>query len=409
MKLAKRTYIIRLTIVVSCVVSVALLSGCGGGSPQQPVAGLTITTASLPNGTSDTPYSQTIQASGGVAPFAWTVSAGALPHNVALSNSTTNTVTISGTPDTAAQGVGFSVKVTDSASQSASQSYTVSILLEPDTLTLSPASLSFTQLVATPSSAQAEVVTNTGTAAVAISSIALIGNPAEFGQNNTCGSSLAAGLSCTVNVTFTPSQLGPMGAALSIIDNTVGSPHNVSLTGVGLTSGSNATLSATRLTFGGSQLVGTTSGALSVKLANYGTTALNITSITATTNFGESDNCQGSNLASGANCTIKVTFTPTAAGDVTGTISVTDDASGNPQTVTLSGAGTTTSYTLTGNCFYAVDPAGLQCAETQEPTLCPPGQPANTTSVSSCGGGGPTRVDDSRRCSGGTGGRCVAQ
>jgi putative Ig domain-containing protein len=244
------------------------------------------------------------QASGGVAPFTWTVSAGALPHNVVLSNSTTNTVTISGTPDTAAQGVGFSVKVTDSASQSASQSYAVSILLEPDTLTLSPASLSFTQVVGTPSGAQAEVVTNAGTPAVAISSIALIGNPAEFGENNTCGSSLAAELSwCSVNITFTPSQLGPMGAALSIIDNTVGSPHNVSLTGLGLTSGANATLSATKLTFGGSQLVGTPSGALSVKPANYGTTALNITSITATTDFGESDNCQGSNLASGANCT----------------------------------------------------------------------------------------------------------
>jgi len=407
MNLAKRTYIIRLTIVVSCVVSVALLSGCGGGSPQQSVARLTIATAALPNGTSDTPYSQTIQASGGVAPFIWTVSAGALPHNVVLSNSTTNTVTISGTPDTAAQGVGFSVKVTDSANQSASQSYAVSILLEPDTLTLSPASLSFTQLVGTPSGTQSEVVTNTGTAAVAISSIAFIGNPAEFGQNNTCGSSLAAGLSCTVNITFTPSQLGPMGAALSIIDNTVGSPHNVSLTGVGLTSGPNATLSAAKLTFGGSQLAGTTSGALSVRLVNYGTTALNITSITATAHFGESDNCQGSNLASGANCTIKVTFTPAAAGDVAGTISVTDDASGSPQTVTLSGAGTTTSYTLSGYCFYAVDPAGIQCTQTQS-AQCLAGQPANSTSVVSCAGGASARVGQTR-CSGGTGGNCIAQ
>ena len=79
-----------------------------------------------------------------------------------------------------------------------------------------------------------------------------------------------------------------------------------------------------------------------------------------------------------------MTFTPTAAGNLMGTISVTGNASGSPQTVTLSGTGTTTSYTLTGSCFYAVDPAGNQCTQTQEPTLSPVGQPANTTSVFSC-------------------------
>jgi hypothetical protein len=132
------------------------------------------------------------------------------------------------------------------------------------------------------------------------------------------------------------------------------------LAGVGMTSGPNATLSAASLTFGGIQLVGTTSPALSVKLINYGTTALNLASIAASANFGESDNC-GSSLPSGGIGTIKVTFTPTAAGNLMGTISVIDNASGSPQTVTLSGTGTTTSYTLTGSCFYAVDPAGNQC------------------------------------------------
>jgi hypothetical protein len=399
--------VMRLMVVVSCVISVALLSRCGGGSSQQSVQRLTIAPAALPNGTSETPYSQTIQASGGVAPFTWTVSAGALPNNVALSSSTTDTVTISGTPDTAVQGLAFTVKVTDSASQAATQPYTVSILLEPDTLTLSPASLSFAQLVGTSSGAQAEVITNTGTSAVVISSIALIGNPAEFGQSNSCGSSLAAGLSCIIYVTFTPTQLGPMIAAIMITDNTVGSPHNVPLSGVGLTSGPNATLSAGNLGFA-TQHVGTTSPAHGITLTNYGSTVLNITSIAATANFGESDNC-GSSLASGANCIINVTFTPSASGSLNGTLSITDNDPGSPQTVALSGTGTTTNYTLTGDCFYAVDPAGLQCTETQEPTLCPPGQPANTTSVTSCGSGVSARVDSSRRCSGGTGGRCVAQ
>jgi hypothetical protein len=256
-----------------------LLNGCGGGAsaPQ-----LMITTASLPNGTSELTYSQTIQSSGGVAPFTWTVSAGTLPHNLALSSSATNIATISGTPDVAAQGVAFTIKVTDSANQSTAQSYTVSILLEPDTLTLAPPSLSFApQLIGARSGAQAETVTNTGTSEVVISNIALTGtDAADFSQSNTCGSSLAVGANCTINVTLTASQLGPRSASITITDNTIGSPHSVSLSGVGLTSGPNAALSATSLTFG-NQVVGTTSSAQSITLSNYGTMTLSIASIAA--------------------------------------------------------------------------------------------------------------------------------
>ncbi len=177
------------------------LSGCGGGSSQQsvPPLPLTIGTASLPNGASEIPYSQTIQASGGVGPYAWTVSAGALPLDLTLSGSETNMATISGTPDAAVQAAGFTIEVTDSANQSATQPYTVSIVVEPDTLTFSPASLSFLprqQLIGSMSAAQTETLTNTGTLEVVISNIALTGTNA--GQSNTCGSSLAAGASCPI-------------------------------------------------------------------------------------------------------------------------------------------------------------------------------------------------------------------
>jgi hypothetical protein len=61
---------------------------------------LAISTTALLDGVVGTPYSQTIQASGGVAPFTWVVSAGTLPSSLNLDNSTTSTLTISGTPDT---------------------------------------------------------------------------------------------------------------------------------------------------------------------------------------------------------------------------------------------------------------------------------------------------------------------
>jgi hypothetical protein len=229
-----------------------------------------------------------VQASGGVSPFLWTVSSGVLPHNLQLTPSGLNSVTISGTPDTVAQGVTFTVKVTDSANQSSTQSYTVSILGQPDTLTLSPASLSFNpQLVRTASGTQTSTLTNTGSTSVAINNIAPTGtNAGDFSESNTCASSLGPECDCVIHVTFTPSQPGPRVGSIAITDDTVGTPHQLPLSGIGLTSGPNATLSATDLNFG-NQSVCTSSGPLSITLSNYGTTTLNIAGIAPTTDFGE--------------------------------------------------------------------------------------------------------------------------
>ena len=379
---------------VTVLMFLVAFASCGGPTQAPPTAPV-ITTASLPNGTLETPYSQSIQVSGGVAPFHWAVSAGALPHNVALNPSVANTVTLSGTPDTAVQALAFTVQVTDSASQSAVQPYTVSILLEPDTLTLSPPSLSFApQLVGTLSAVQSETVTNTGSVPVLINGVALAGtNVADFSETNNCGSSLAAGANCVINVSVTPGQLGPSSAAITITDSTVASPHAVALNGMGLTSGPNASLylAGKSLTLP-LTLVGTTSPALSLKLSNYGTAALSLAGITVTANFGESDNC-GSSLASAASCTINLTFTPPAVGTVTGTLSITDNASGSPQTVSLSGTGTKNSFT--GACLVV---AGNICQVSQN--ACPAGHPAQYTGSVSCVNGGTYGIDSSAGCKG---------
>jgi hypothetical protein len=96
---------------------------------------------------------------------------------------------------------------------------------------LAPVSLSFAdQAIATSSSAQSVTLTNTGSAALAISSIMASG---DFGQTNNCGTSVAAGNNCTISVTFTPTATGTRTGAVTITDNASGSAQAVPLSGTG--------------------------------------------------------------------------------------------------------------------------------------------------------------------------------
>jgi hypothetical protein len=380
------------------------LSGTSPVITVSPIA-VAILTGALSGGVIGTPFSQTIQAAGGVAPFTWKVSSGALPHNLTLGASTANSVTISGTPDTASQAVVFTIQISDSAHHTATQPYTVSILLQADSLALSAASLDFgNQIVGGASGALTETLSNTATADMLIGSIVIDtwnqpSNSGEFTQSSTtCGSTLAAGASCTINLTFTPGQTGPRAAVLTITDDTAGSPQSVSLGGVGLSTGPNVTLSTDSLPFLGSELVGTTSPARTLSLSNYGTAALNIGSISTTASFAEKDNCVGS-VPSLGSCTISVTFAPGGSGDVTGTLSISDDAAGAPQKVTLSGTGSASTPPLNGICL-------TSCGLATDTAQCPVGQPSeNPVPVSLgrvCGvgpEGGSAVLDEARFCS----------
>jgi hypothetical protein len=99
-------------------------------------------------------------------------------------------------------------------------------------------------------------------------------------------------------------------------------------------------LSPVSLTFP-SQAIGTSSNPQSVTLSSTGSAALAISSIAASGDFSQTNNC-GASLATGNNCTINVTFTPTATGTRTGAVTITDNATGSPHVVNLSGTGTGT-------------------------------------------------------------------
>jgi len=102
-----------------------------------------------------------------------------------------------------------------------------------------------------------------------------------------------------------------------------------------------ASFDATSLTFL-PQPVNIPSTAQTVKLSNNGGATLTGIAVTITgtnaADFGQTNTCTAT-LAAGANCTISVTFTPTAVGAFTAKLSIADNAFGNPQTIGLSGTG----------------------------------------------------------------------
>ena len=96
---------------------------------------ITVTPASLPSANEDLAYSQSITASGGNAPYGYTVTSGALPPGLTLSSGGV----LSGTP-TASGSFNFTVTATDALTYTASQAYTLTVVAAP-TITIAPASL----------------------------------------------------------------------------------------------------------------------------------------------------------------------------------------------------------------------------------------------------------------------------
>ena len=96
---------------------------------------------------------------------------------------------------------------------------------------LSASNLAFgAEVVSTTSTAQPVTLTNRGGSALTISSVT---TSADFTQTNTCGTSVGVGASCTISVTFTPSQGGNRTGTLTVSDTAPGSPHTVALSGTG--------------------------------------------------------------------------------------------------------------------------------------------------------------------------------
>jgi len=277
--------------------------------------------------------------------------------------------------------------------------------------TLSTTSITFAnQLINTNSLPQAVTVSNTGNAPLVINGFSLTDlalNPTlQFVQSTTCVSPLAAGASCTANVTFTPTVTGPLSAILTMNVAAPATSPVINLTGTGgapvltVTQPQPATLAF------GSQLINTTSPAQTVTVTNTGNSPLTVSNLSLTGSnpghFAQSTDCiLLSPLAANATCTVSVTFTPTSAGaPLTATLNIFGAAPATAQSVALSGTGTMPIMALdTTTLAFGNQLVGTVSAQ-QSFTVSNIGTAPLTINSVLPGGANPTQFNISNNCAG---------
>jgi hypothetical protein len=207
-------------------------------------------------------------------------------------------------------------------------------------LKLSPTSLTFSATgIGATSAAKTITVTNKGTGTVTINSISASANFTAVGSGSSpCAGALAKSASCTLSVTFTPSDTGAVKGSVAIATSGPGSPQIAAVSGTGAVP---VTLAPTSLTFSG-QAVGTTSAPKTVTLTNSSGGTLTISSLVASGDYSAAPSGStpcGSTVASGAACTFSVTFTPNVKGSISGAVTVSNSAPPGPAVMKLTGTG----------------------------------------------------------------------
>ena len=218
---------------------------------------------------------------------------------------------------------------------------------------VTPTSLAFgNQATGTTSASQPLTLHNTGTATltgIGVVVTAPFSRPAGA-AGGTCGLTLNAGTTCTINVRFSPTGLGAANGTATITANVAVSGSPVALTGTGVAPVAIANVTGGPLAFG-NWATGTTSSTRTLTLHNTGTAALTGVTVAVTAPFTRSGGSCTATLGAGGNCTINVVFSPTATGAANGTVTITGSVAvtGSPVTLTGTGVGTRAALSITPN------------------------------------------------------------
>jgi hypothetical protein len=213
---------------------------------------------------------------------------------------------------------------------------------------VSPSTVSFGSLTVGQSASQSLTITNTGTKSLTVSGVSIAGSGFTL-KAISVPIALAAGQTAAVAATFTAAASGPASGKIMISSNAPNSPMIVALTATGVAKVSDLTASPASLSFG-TVTVGSQS-AQALSLTNSGSSSMTISRVSAS---GAGISVSGLSLpvtlAAGASASLSAIFKPTAAGNASGTLTVTSNATNATDAIGWSATATASSTTqLTAN------------------------------------------------------------
>jgi hypothetical protein len=216
----------------------------------------------------------------------------------------------------------------------------------PSPLTLAPIALDFGTVPLGSASTLPLQITNTSAAPATFNGITSTGDFTTAGTCPTTGNALPLATSCTIQVTFTPSAPGTRTGTVGISTSLSTLPITAPLTGIGVQS--HLLLAPSALNFG-SIAIGASAN-LTLTLSNTGNAAVTNLALNPTGDYAVTVPCTTTTLTPGSSCPVTITFSPTALGPRTGTLTLASSDASSPALLPLTGTGVPNgSFLLTVN------------------------------------------------------------
>ncbi len=264
------------------------------------------------------------------------ISVSGMTTPMTLNGGQSATLTVTYKP-TAATTLTGNVSITSNASDP-SVVIGINATATSSTLSATPSSVSFGNVVVGSNTTQTIRLQNIGTSQVTISSIApSVASVAISGI--TLPANLGPGSSATITAAYKPTAAGSAAGKLTVTSNAVGSPTIINLSGTAAAATIQLTPSTTNLSFGNVTVGASGTNQLTVK--STGNTNASISKVTVTgTGFVLGSSAANVILDPAQSQSYTVNFDPKATGSVTGTLTITSNAANSPMNISLSGSGT---------------------------------------------------------------------
>lgn len=204
-------------------------------------------------------------------------------------------------------------------------------------ISVSPAAVNFGSVAVGGTVSQSVTISNSGGSALSVTQISTTASGFTI-TGVSFPLTIAAGQQSIFTIVFTPQTKGALTGNVSVASNASSSPSTVSISGTGVAAAALLNASAASLSFG--NVSAGASSTQSVILTNAGNSNVTISGVSvAGANFAASGVSSGLILSPGQNAALNVTFSPSAAGSLTGSVTVSSNASNSPATISLSGTG----------------------------------------------------------------------